>query len=221
MGILHTEIQTKDSTLTTLPNIYLITNPVDVTPANDALISATVSLGYNIPCSQVESLLLAAAEKADLENSFVQINELGDFSITYRVAGFLVDAKHIITARSTLRKQMITSLHEGGVEIVSPTFMNQRQYKPQDSFISIEKTAESERKENEKLGEKVENKVFDKAEIAEKISELEDKQDKFKELIKELKKEKPEGYKKKISEIESRIDSFAEKIEALQNKTEE
>ena len=66
-GLFHTEIQTEDRDLTTLPNSYLVTNPVKVVRNSGTIISAEVSLGYDVPRDQIETLLLAAAGKAGLE----------------------------------------------------------------------------------------------------------------------------------------------------------
>lgn len=126
-GLFHTEIQTEDRDLTTLPNLYLISHPITVVRASGTIVSATVSLGYDNPFSTIESLLVKAAERAGLQESFTQIMELGDFSVTYRVAGFLPEVKQILTARSNLRAMMLDTLHGADVEIVSPTFMYQRQ----------------------------------------------------------------------------------------------
>ena len=52
---------------------------------------------------------------------------LDDFSVLYRVSGFLAEVKNLITVKSTLKKRVLDVLHENGVEIVSPAFMNQRQ----------------------------------------------------------------------------------------------
>ena len=41
-GFLHTEIQTEDRDLTTLPNMYLITNPYTVVRASGTIVSARV-----------------------------------------------------------------------------------------------------------------------------------------------------------------------------------
>jgi len=125
-GLLHTELQTEDRDLTTLPNLSLVTSPVTVVHATGTIVSATVSLGYDVERHEVEPLLLAAAKAAALGEAFVQILELGDFAITYRIAGFLAEVKYLLTARSRLRGKMIDSLHAAGIEIVSPTFMNQR-----------------------------------------------------------------------------------------------
>lgn len=125
-GLIHTEIQTEDSDLTTLPNLFLVTHPVTVVRKTGTVITATVSLGYDIPRTRVQELLVEAATRAELEDPFVLVLELGDFSITYRVAGRLTEVKQIITARSRLRCEMLDSLHKGGVEIVSPTIMATR-----------------------------------------------------------------------------------------------
>jgi len=134
-GVFHTEIQTEESDLTTLPNLYLITHPVTVVRGTGTVISATVSLGYDIPHTRIERVLGEAAEAAGLRNPYVQITDLGDFSVTYRVAGLLEESKSLLAKRSLLRAQMLDKLHANGIEIVSPTFMNQRQVAPERHFI--------------------------------------------------------------------------------------
>ena len=126
-GLFSTEIQTEDRDLSTIPNLLLISQPVTVVRASGTIISATVSLGYDLPHNEIEELLSQAASAIGLENAFVHILDLGDFSITYRVAGFLPEVKQLLTTRSRLRASMLDTLHNAGVEIVSPTFMNQRQ----------------------------------------------------------------------------------------------
>ncbi|MDA1184141.1 MAG: mechanosensitive ion channel family protein [Acidobacteria bacterium] len=171
-GILHTEIQTEDRDLTTLPNLYLVSNPVTVVRSSGTIISASVSLGYEVPRMKVETLLRQAAERAELGEPFVQILELGDFSVHYRIAGFLPDAKHLITARSRLRMMMLDSLHEGGIEIVSPTYMNQRQMREgQASVPPLESEAPPVSTLPEDQGEIPESLMFDKAEKAQSIDQ--------------------------------------------------
>ena len=58
------------------------------------------------------------AKMAELQEPFVQVVDLGDFSVTYRVAGLLTEVKQIISARSKLRRMMLDSLHDGGVDLV-------------------------------------------------------------------------------------------------------
>ena len=129
-GLFHTEIQTEDRDLTTLPNLFLVSQPVSVVRASGTIVSATVSLGYDVATATVEPLLVTAAKAASLEDPFVHVMDVGDHSITYRIAGFLKDVKRLLSVRSDLRRQMIETLHGAGIEIVSPTFMNQRQLPP-------------------------------------------------------------------------------------------
>jgi small-conductance mechanosensitive channel len=70
-----------------------------------------------------------------LTEPFVFVLELGDFSITYQTAGFLEEVKYLISAESELRECMLDALHRAGIEIVSPTFMNQRQLAAERVFI--------------------------------------------------------------------------------------
>jgi small-conductance mechanosensitive channel len=134
-GLFHVEIQTEDRDLTTLPNLYLISNPMKVVRSSGTIVSAHVSLGYDVPRAQIEGLLLEAAQTAGLAEPFVQIFELGDFSVTYRAAGLLQEVKELLPARSRLRAAMLDTLHRSGIEIVSPSFMNQRALPPEKVFI--------------------------------------------------------------------------------------
>ena len=161
-GFLHTEIQTEDRDLTTLPNLFLVTNPVTVMRSSGTVVSAVVSLGYDVPHGRVEEILLRAVAAAELEDPFVHVVELGDSSVQYRAAGFLRDVKHLLSARSRLRGAMLDELHEAGVEIVSPTFMNQRRIEPGRRFIP--QADEEVRRRRERPPEEI---IFDKAEKAE------------------------------------------------------
>jgi len=109
-GLFHTEIQTEDRNLVTLPNLYLSANPTRVVRTSGTIISATVSLGYDVEHQQARKSLLKAAEKAHLEEPFVQVLHLGDLSVSYRVAGFLQDVTRLLTTRSLLREAMLDAL---------------------------------------------------------------------------------------------------------------
>lgn len=53
-----------------------------------------------MPRDRVYDLLLQAAGETRLKEPFVQVLELGDFSVTYRVAGLLSEVKQVISTRS-------------------------------------------------------------------------------------------------------------------------
>ncbi len=115
-GLLHTEVQTEDGDLTTLPNLYVITNPVTVVREKGTIVSATVSLGYDVHRATAERHLLDAARAAELRDPFVQVVDLGDFAVGYRVAGFLEDVSKLVSRRSRLRCAMLDALHGAAVE---------------------------------------------------------------------------------------------------------
>ncbi len=135
MGLLHTEVQTEFRDLVTVPNLYMVNQPLKVVRASGTIITAEVSLGYDVPHARAAEVLRQAAANAQLKDGFVQVRELGDFSVTYRVAGLLEDVTSLISARSRLRAAMLDALHEADIEIVSPTFMNTKARQEGDRVI--------------------------------------------------------------------------------------
>lgn len=195
-GLLDTEIQTENRELVALPNTYLITHPIYVTRSSGCIVSTTLSLGYDVHHSHVETLLLEAATTSGLDEPFVQVLELGDYSITYKVSGMLEDVKSLLTARSNLRRNVLDSLHGGDVEIVSPAFMNQRRLPDNARMIPA-------RAKRTVLGSgsAVEDVVFDKAEKAEQYDTSK------RELI--------EHIKACTSELEEAVDNDKERLKTL------
>lgn len=213
LGLLRTEIQTEKRNLTTFPNLFLVSNPVTVVRSSGTFIASTVSLGYDVPRVKIEEALHQAAEDAALSDPFVFVLELGDFSITYQVAGFLEDVKYLISAESKLRECMLDSLHQAGIEIVSPTFMNQRQLEPQKRFIPkgsrITKPKAAPADEP-----RPEERMFDKAELAEHEATAEQK---LKAVIEELEAlDKDHDGKADEAEHEVRVAELHAEREALE-----
>lgn len=208
-GLFHTEIQTENRDLTTLPNLFLANNPVRVTRASGTFITGEVSLGYDVSRIKVEKHLLDAAKAAGLTDPFVYVTSLGDFSVVYKVHGLLKDVKTILTGRSKLNAMILDELHNAGIEIMSPTFVGQRQVN-EIEFIPKKPKA----KELQKLEEQVnvtgspENIMFDKAEEAESI---------------EKRKENLESIDVKIVELDAKIleEQDTVKKEALELKVEQ
>ncbi|MBT4159997.1 MAG: mechanosensitive ion channel [Gammaproteobacteria bacterium] len=186
-GVFHTEIQTEDRDLMTLPNMYLVNNPVTVVHNSGTIISANLSLGYDIPYARVEELLKKAAEESGLAEAFVLVVDLNDYSVSYRVGGFSSEISHMLTIKSGLRKKILNTLHESGIEIVSPNFMNQRALEPGEKIIPARygpaRVLEDEAKP--------EDMIFDKADsAAEKEAlkrELTDANERLKALSEEIK----------------------------------
>ena len=216
IGLMHTEIQTEDRDLITFPNLYLITNPVKVVRASGTIISATLSLGYDHEHSHIEKLLKRAALKAGLEEPYVRVIDLGDFSVSYRIAGMLKEVKTLLTARSNLRKEVLDILHDDGIEIVSPNFMNQRPLK--DGELIIPKKAPKE--EPAKKEDSPEDIIFDKAEEAESKVGLKNKHEELSALIQEKKKSLKSAEKGDKMHIESEINKLTQQLERLEKEME-
>ena len=177
-GLLSTEIQTEDRDLVTLPNLHLVTNPVRVVRSDGTIVTAEVSLGYDAHHEKVEALLLAAAAEAGLNDPFVLVMNLGDFAVTYRVAGLLQNVKHLLSARSRLRVAMLDSLHDGGIEIVSPNFMTTRALAPETHVAPDPAVTEPEVE-----GATVEEVAFDKADEAATLDQLKEAYRKVKDEL--------------------------------------
>jgi len=220
-GLFHIEIQTEDRDLTTLPNLYLVTNPVKVIRSSGTIVSAEVSLGYDVPRTEIENCLKEAASAAGLSDPFVLLMELGDFSVTYRVSGMLTEVKHLISARSKLRRMMMDSLHQCGIEIVSPTFMNTRALPERKTIIP--KSIQPAAVEKSKTEPSIETLVFDKAEEAESIEKLNELlaatikdidslKDQAKEIVFDADKDK---IKSQIEKLEARRDRISEYIKKI------
>lgn len=211
-GLLDTEIQTENRELIALPNTYMITNPISVVRSSGTLISTTLSLGYDIHHLTVESLLLSAAQECGLEEPFVHVLELGNYSITYKVSGMLTDIKSLLTVRSNLCRCVLDVMHKNRIEIMSPAFMNQRRL-PDDLKI-IPAMAEQEPSEGVSVAEEV---AFDKAERAEQIEkEKQQLLDKIQECQRHLEETSGED-KKRIQAI---INECREQIITIE-KTED
>lgn len=170
-GLLHTEIQTEDSDLTTLPNLQLVTSPITVIRSSGTIITVSLSLGYDVPADKIEQCLITAAEDCGLESPFVQVTDLGDMAVTYKIAGTLKDVSKLISMRSKLRRSVMDHLHHSDIEIVSPNFMIQRPAKDGWRAMPDEMPAPQAAGQS-KSDPEPEKQIFDKADEAEAAAKL-------------------------------------------------
>ena len=222
-GLFHTEIQTIERDLTTLPNLFLVSNPVSVVRSSGTVISAEVSLGYDVSIDLIESELLRAAEETGLRDAFVYVEALGDFSISYRVAGFLDEVKQLLTFRSTLRRNVVNCLHAAGIEIVSPSFMNQRQLQAGHKFIHNGDSLAPDVDTSALRNRSPEALIFDKADSAERRAILDQRRQLLTQKITDLQAqlEAQSGNGRKRGTEEPAAAAEREAIEAeLQNRIE-
>jgi len=163
-SIFHTEIQLEDSNFITIPNLYIATNPVKLTRKTDTVISTSVSLGYDIPRTKIEESLKEAAVSTGLTDPYVYISNLGDYSVLYKIHGFLEDSSKYFSTISLLNANVMDVLHQKKIEIVSPTFIyqrnaNEKAFIPQEILKNIIS-------KDEQIPEDL---IFDKAIKSEKI----------------------------------------------------
>lgn len=211
-SIFHTEIQLEDSNFITIPNLYIANNPVKLTRKTNTVISASVSLGYDISREKIEGALRDAAKETGLSDPYVYITSLGDFSVVYKIHGFLEDSSTYFSTSSLLNAKVMDKLHAEKIEIVSPTFMNQRRVDEKE-FIP---------KQVKELTEPVvekspEDLIFDEAIKSEKLvtkkdylKEIDKKQVVLKEKLKNLKDDK------EIERIKSTIKRYDEMKEHVE-----
>lgn len=207
MDLLQTEIQTEFRDLVTVPNIYMVTQPLKVVRASGSIITGEVSLGYDVPQRQAGELLRAAAEASGLTDCFVHLRSLDDFSVTYRVAGLLEDIQSLISARSALLSAMLDALHGAGIEIVSPTVMSTRSLPP-ESQILPRQSRRPQADTEQVLAEAV---AFDKAEEAASLEKLKQSIRDINSQIEALAKDSPRG----DDGLRQRLEAEKEQIKAV------
>lgn len=219
-SLVHTQIQTEWRDITTLPNLLLLNNPVTVMHRDGTIISAEVSIGYDVAYTRVEELLVQAADAAELSEPFVLVQELLDHAVVYRVCGFLPEMKHPLSSRSNLRKKVLEHLHGNGVEIVSPSFMNQRQLDPTIPVMPEQPVMYSQHPV-EKESPAPEEKIFDKAEEAASLEELKERQEEARKAVKRerahlktLPQEQRDAVERKIAQLEQEEARLADVVEA-------
>ena len=209
MGLLDTEIQTETRELISFANSVLVNSPLTVVRSSGAIISVELSLGYEVHHSKVEKHLLSAASHCGLEDSFVQVIGLGDYAVSYRVAGLLTDVKSMLSARSKLHKAVLDSLHQAGIEIVSPAFTNTR---PQEPGIVMIPAAPRTTKSANHEDSRPEAVIFDKAEEAEAIQQdrvaLEEQLATLQTAIKDAEAEEKNLLKEQLNFTKTKLDAL-------------
>ena len=211
----HTEMQLEDSNFVTIPNLYMASNPVKLTRKSNTVIATSVSLGYDVPRTRIEDALKSAALETGLKDPYVYITSLGDYSVVYKIHGFLADSSKFFSTSSLLNGNVMDTLHENNIEIASPSFMNQRRVDDR-KFIppSQSEPAETEDTAGETAPEDL---VFDEA------IKSEEEENKRKLLQKIAKKQA--YYKTKLKETRDQqkittIEAAQQRLDELKTKIE-
>lgn len=219
-GLFHTEIQTEDKDLMSLPNLYLATKPVRIVQSAGTIVSAEVSIGYDARHDVVERLLLKAAASTGLIEPFVWLTDLKDHAVVYRVAGTLEEVKGLISVRSRLRAQVLDTLHAEGLEVASPALMIQRRGELGDVAVPAEPRRGGEAHRSPAHDGDVEARLFDKAEEAAKQSDLDEEIEKLKSRAEEIRGKLKDAEDGATDALRAEEEEIAARLESLRAERE-
>jgi small-conductance mechanosensitive channel len=143
MGVLSTKILTPTQQMITIPNTVMVSTSVVNFARAGALLSTTVTIGYDAPWRQVHSLLeLAAGRTAGIAREpkpNVLQRALSDFYVEYELRCTLERQLERMKVLSELHSQIQDAFNEFGVQIMSPHFEGQpegRVIAPKESWFS-------------------------------------------------------------------------------------
>lgn len=217
LGLFDCEIQTQTRELIAIPNNLLINKPVSVIRRSGTIVSVTLSLGYDIHHSRIDELLLQAAKDTGLEEPFVHVTQLGDFSVSYQVSGLLVEVKNLLTTRSNLHRHVLDSLHNNDIEIMSPSFVSQ--HAGADVQKKIARSAQLPPQQSITTAEDV---VFDKAEQAQQNAtskiEMQQQLTGLKERLSAADKNQQEAIEQQIDLLEEKMGQIKDVVDVPEDK---
>ncbi|RIX45029.1 MAG: mechanosensitive ion channel family protein [Rhodocyclales bacterium GT-UBC] len=133
MGVLSTKVINMRNEEITIPNAVLVGNPIknysSAGGERGALISTTVSIGYDTPWRKVHAMLIAAAGETPglrLEPApFVMQKGLQDFYVEYELYAYMDRPMERVQVLSALHGNIQDQFNAQGVQIMSPHFVLQ------------------------------------------------------------------------------------------------
>ncbi len=125
-----TRIRTQKNVTISVPNSLVMNNHIInfTTMARDdtdgLIVHTTVTIGYDVPYQEVESMLIDAARATDhVEEEpepFVLQTALSDFYVAYQINAFTRESQRMPLILSDLHRNIQAVFHAAGVEIASP-----------------------------------------------------------------------------------------------------
>jgi small-conductance mechanosensitive channel len=133
-SFLYTKIRTIKNEEVIVPSLQAIggaiTNYSALAPRQGLILHTTLTIGYDAPWRRVHELLLAAAAKTkDVEKDpapFVWQTALNDFFASYQLNAYTHRADRMMAIYAELHQNIQDAFNEGGVEILSPHYMQLR-----------------------------------------------------------------------------------------------
>jgi len=133
VGVLSTKIITRKREEITVPNAVLtgssLTNYSRLAGAQGAIVSTTLTIGYDAPWRQVHAMMQMAAERTSgirkEPRPFVLQRSLSDFYVEYELRFHLDRPEERVPVLSELHAHIQDAFNEFGVQIMSPHFEGQ------------------------------------------------------------------------------------------------
>lgn len=217
IGVLHTEIQTQERSLVNIANGMLMSETFETYPSSGPLLTVEVGLGYNNVRQEIEEALKEAAHVAGLKQPFVHIDSLDDYTVQYAVSAVLENGEQFLSKRSDFRKVVLDTLHEHGIEIMSPQYSNLRHMDENDNTIPEVRRYEHENDTD------VEDVVFEKAIKAQDLDELEKMEADLKERREQVNDRNldEEIKENRLGQIDKRIDRIKKQKASLEEELDD
>lgn len=133
VGLLSTKVVTPKREEVTIPNAVLVggkvTNFSKLAAPDGAVVSTTVTIGYDAPWRQVHALLLAAAGRTPgvlaRPEPFVLQRSLSDFYVEYELRFRVARPEERIGVLSRLHAEIQDAFNDASLQIMSPHFESQ------------------------------------------------------------------------------------------------
>jgi small-conductance mechanosensitive channel len=129
LGTLSTKIKTPRNEEVTLPNALVVSQAAtnySRHAADGVLAPATITIGYDVPWRQVQSLLLIAAERTPgvrkAPAPVVLQTALGDFAVEYKVLVCVDQPHRRLVTLNALHANIQDAFNYYGVQIMSPAY---------------------------------------------------------------------------------------------------
>jgi small-conductance mechanosensitive channel len=131
---LYTKVRTIKNEEVIVPSLQAIssaiTNYSALAPRQGLILHTTVTIGYDAPWRKVHELLIAAATKTeDVEKDpapFVWQTALNDFFVSYQLNVYTHRADKMMGIYAQLHQNIQDAFNAGGVEILSPHYLQLR-----------------------------------------------------------------------------------------------
>ena len=133
--LLVTRVKTIKHVIITIPNslvmgTQIINFSTSAAEGRGVILHTSVTIGYDVPWKQVESLLIAAALKTDkllkTPAPFVLQTSLDDWYVAYEINAYTKEPELMAVIYSELHKNIQDEFDAEGVEIMSPHYMTLR-----------------------------------------------------------------------------------------------